>query len=224
MKTILFDLDGTLVDSAGDIAASINHVRRLLYGLGPLQIEEVAAILDGEERSIPHRLYGVAAYEPKAREIFEEHYTRQCRRNARVFEGVREAIEALKGAGCELYVCTNAPTATSREVLRNNNILHHFADVIGADRVPRPKPAPDALLQVRQRARFPQMWMVGDSAKDMDAARRAGIPSVFVTWGYSARAPREVGAHRVAARPGELAAILLHPDHPKPPKENDDQP
>lgn len=224
MKTILFDLDGTLVDSAGAIAASINHVRQRLYGLDSLKTEEIVAILDGEERTIPERLYGVTAYERKARELFRKHYTRQCPQTARIYEGVKETLEELKSAGCELFVCTNASTATSRAVLENNNILQHFADVIGADRVPRPKPAPDALLQVRQRARFRRMWMVGDSAKDVAAARRAGIPSVFVTWGYSTHTPRNERAHRVVTRPVELAAILLHSDHPDPEKENDDQP
>ena len=207
MKKIVFDLDGTLIDSHIDITASVNFVRERLYGLPPMATGKLARLLNDTDVHLPMALYGLEAYEARAKEMFEIHYARQCLQNARVFTGIPELLCALRNAGWQLYVATNAPTMTSRLILKNNGIGDFFQGVIGADGVEHPKPHPEMIEKLLGNERI-GAWMVGDSPKDVEAARRAGIRSVFVTWGYSKNLPEKVRSDACAAKPEELFLIL----------------
>jgi phosphoglycolate phosphatase len=209
MKTIIFDLDGTLVDTHLDITASINHVRKKLYGLEPMTAEEIRSVMNVPGLNLAYAFYGVEEYEPEAEALFEEHYSQQCLQRARTFDGVVETLEKLLAHQCELFVATNAPTTTSRLILQNNGIVECFKDIVGADRVKEPKPHPEMLHLIRQQSRYDEVWMVGDSPKDIMAAQRAEVNPLFVTWGYSQELPKEFLSVPVVSKPLALIDIII---------------
>ncbi|WP_457595598.1 HAD family hydrolase [Hydrogenimonas sp.] len=185
MRTVIFDLDGTLVDTREDITASINHVRAECYGLGPLTSRTVVELMNRPGLNLAYEFYGVSSYGEEARALFEAHYSRQCLLNARCFEGIEKILESFCRRGVEMFVATNAPTATSRLILQNNGIAHYFKDVVGADRVTHPKPHPQMLERIVSGRRRDRCWMVGDSLKDIMAATDAGITPIFAAWGFA---------------------------------------
>jgi HAD superfamily hydrolase (TIGR01549 family) len=209
MKQVIFDLDGTLVDSRKGIVNSINHVRREIYGLPPLDEEVVVRLMNGLKADLAQEFYGVETYEERARELFEHHYAGECLHHARCYPGFVPMLERLRDASCRLFVATNAPTHTSELILRNCHIEGFFDDIIGADRVRKPKPEPDMLLHILQKSRASGSWMVGDSLKDVMAAKAAGIAPIFVTWGYSPEKLRDERIERHAGNPGEVVEIVF---------------
>ncbi len=204
MKTVIFDLDGTIVDSHKDITASINHVRREIYGLEPVDSAFIIEKMNVEGLNLAYEFYGVERYETEAKELFERHYSRECLKNARTFPGIPQLLESLKSRHCDLYIATNAPSHTSELILKNNNIEHYFTDIIGADRVKYAKPHPEIIETIRKRAKYEETWMVGDSPKDLTAAKRARIHAIFVEWGYTNRLPEEFRAVHKASRPSHI--------------------
>ena len=208
MLRVIFDLDGTLANTRAPIAASINRVRRELYGLSPLCELQIMQILDGAEGEIAAALYGTRGYEPEAQALFEEDYARRCVEEAVLFEGVEAMLARLKEAGARLFIATNAPTHTSRLILRRCGIEAYFDDIAGADRVRRPKPDPEMLRLHLKDSSDAAAWMVGDSRKDMAAAAAAGVRGIFAGWGYG-RALEESAYHIEANDPAEVVSAIL---------------
>ncbi len=208
MTTVIFDLDGTLVDSSADIAASINHVRAEYYGLEPLTREKIVYLMNRPGLNLAYEFYGVKEYETKAREMFEEHYSRQCLLNARTFEGIYEMLETLKNGGARMFVATNAPTATSEIILKNNAIDLFFEDVIGADKVEYPKPHPQMVEKIVEKISKKSCWMVGDSPKDIMAATGAGIAPIFAGWGFAKDTQPDIKIDRRADTPSDVIDII----------------
>ncbi len=184
MKTVIFDLDGTLVNTSKDITASINHIRDECYGLPPLDSETIVKLMNTPGLNLAYEFYGVEIYEEHAKAMFEEHYAKQCLQNAKLFDGVEEVLKRLKSEEIKLFVATNAPTKTSRIILKNNDIEHLFEDVVGADRVVNPKPHPEMLQMIVGERKKDLCWMVGDSMKDMIAAKGAGVHGILAGWGF----------------------------------------
>ncbi|WP_457596551.1 HAD family hydrolase [Hydrogenimonas sp.] len=222
MKCVIFDLDGTLIDSRDDIAASINHVRAECYGLPPLSPSVVSEAMNRMDLDLARFFYGTDGYGEEARERFEAHYARQCLRNARPFEGVPETLARLAEEGWRLFVATNAPSHTSRAMLQKHNLLEFFDDIVGADRVIRAKPDPEMVETIVGKGPFDEVWMVGDSPKDIAAARAAGVRPLFAAWGYSGRLPYGFGGVPALARPGRLPAFLARAGAPPPTQSKDD--
>ncbi|WP_456449860.1 HAD family hydrolase [Hydrogenimonas sp.] len=208
MKTVIFDLDGTLVDSREDITASINHVREKIYGLEPIDSAFVVEKMNGIGENLAYLFYGVERYEPRARELFERHYARQCLERTKPFPGIPGLLASLKAEGCDLFVATNAPSRTSESILRNGNMDRYFTDIVGADRVVDPKPHPEMIFRILEMAKFEEIWMIGDSAKDMMAAENANVKSIFVKWGYTERLPSGMEKIPTAVEPGEIGRLL----------------
>jgi len=184
MRTVIFDLDGTLVDTKEDITASINHIRAECYSLPPLESRKIVELMNTPGLNLAYEFYGVEIYEEHAKAMFEEHYAKQCLQNAKLFEGIDEVLKRLKSEKIELFVATNAPTKTSRIILKNNDIEHFFEDVVGADRVVNPKPHPEMLQMIVGKRKKDLCWMVGDSMKDMIAAKSAGVQGILAGWGF----------------------------------------
>ncbi len=184
MRTVIFDLDGTLVDTKEDITASINHIRAECYSLPPLESRKIVELMNTPGLNLAYEFYGVEIYEEHAKAMFEEHYAKQCLQNAKLFEGIDEVLKRLKSEEIKLFVATNAPTKTSRIILKNNDIEHFFEDVVGADRVVNPKPHPEMLQVILGERKKDLCWMVGDSMKDMIAAKKSGIKGIFAGWGF----------------------------------------
>ena len=210
-RLVVFDLDGTLVDSSRDIAASVNAaLGRVAPGTAALSLEAVLSFV-GEgagllvERSLRHA--GLALSPEEVLPVYVACYRERLLDTTRLYPGVAEALEAL--AGTTLAVLTNKPGDMSRTILEGLGVASRFARVRGAGDVPSRKPDPAGLLGLMSElgASAGETWMVGDSATDVGVARAAGTRVAGVTWGFHPAALRAAGPDRVLDLPAELARL-----------------
>lgn len=212
IAAIVFDLDGTLVDSRGDLAAAVDAVRRDL-GLAPLAPGAIEAMVGEGARLLVERALGgergPEAIEP-ALAAFFGHYDRLCLRTTRAFPGVGEALSALASLR-PLAVLTNKPERFAVRILAALDLARHFQLVVGGDTLPVRKPDPATLRHVAEQLRLPPSacLLVGDSRIDAETAARAGAPFVHVRWGYGREeAADEARAIAAVEQSTELASIL----------------
>lgn len=196
---VLFDLDGTLFDSAADIAAAVN---RTLAELGHPPEEEALIrswIGDGArvliERALCHA--GSALTVDAVMDGFMRHYGDCLLLHARLYPGVRETLQALQAQGVTLALCTNKPQRFLLPLLEARELDGSFAAMVGGDTLPERKPSALPLLHLcAQFGTAPRdALMVGDSRTDAQAAQAAGVPLVLVSYGY----PGEFDVHQAGA-------------------------
>ena len=189
---ILFDLDGTLADTAPDLAATLNVVLAEV-GAKPVAIDDVRHMVGHGARRLIESSLDVDGHRLDAAELdrlaalFVAHYRDNIAVESRPFPGVENALRALKNAGAKLAVCTNKFEALSIDLLRALNLDAYFDVIAGSDTFPVRKPDPGHLLMAVDRlAGDPaHAVMVGDSETDVRAARAARIPIIGVTFGYT---------------------------------------
>ena len=196
---ILFDMDGTLVDTLPDIAAAMNAALAELR-LQPLATERISVLIGKGPRSLALRvLEGQQTLDDTERHAlidtllaaYVKHYEPLIGTAANVYPGVIDAIESLGRQGLKLAVVTNALQHLAERVLARFDLLRHFAVVLGGDRVARGKPDAEPLLEACRILRVTPAaaLMVGDSWNDVLAARAAGCPVVVVPYGYNGGQP-----------------------------------
>ncbi len=204
MKIVIFDMDGTLIDSGRDITESVNYVRRTVYGLEPLGVDFVVEAINRDQRNLALLFYRTEVYEPRAQEVFEAHYLDQCVQTTRLYNGIRELLDELAAMDVRLGVATNAPAVFARRMLNHLGVAGYFSHIVGSEQVARPKPHPAMLRRILDAHGFTPKrdfaLMVGDNGKDMEAAGNAAIPGGFVTWGFSPVGQGDYVFHH----PGEL--------------------
>ena len=188
-SAVIFDLDGTLVDSIGDISEALNLTMKQLGG--PQYPVDVVRRWVGEGT---HALLTTALEEARldarAKDIFplfSKHYDACLLNSARLYPGVIEALRALRDVDCRLAICTNKPSRCIAPLLAHLGVAGYFLAGIGGDTLPKSKPHALPLLHLAQHfALKPEAClMVGDSGIDFAAAQSAQMPCALVRYGYS---------------------------------------
>lgn len=188
MDLLIFDLDGTLIDSKLDLAHAVNAARAHL-ALPPLENDRVYSYVGDGAPVLMRRALGPEAPEEevqKALEYFYAYYREHMLDHTRLYPGVRESLDRLRGEGVRMAVLTNKPVRFSQGIIDGLDLASHFFRVYGGNSFPRKKPDPmgvQALL--REAAVQPEAaLMVGDSAVDVRTARNSGILCCGVTYGF----------------------------------------
>jgi phosphoglycolate phosphatase len=209
--TLVFDLDGTLVDSAPDLMGTLNVILAR-EGASPLPVEKAHSLLGAGARALLERGFAVEGrtIEPGRMDAlyrdFLDHYAEHLADETRAFDGVEAALEALAADGHRMAVCTNKVTWHSRKLLQAVGLSRHFAAICGRDAFAYFKPDPRHLtLSIEAAGGDPSLAiMVGDSRTDVDTARNAGLPSICVDFGYTDTPATDLGATRVISHFDEL--------------------
>jgi len=183
---LLFDLDGTLVDSLPDIAASVNHVRAA-FALPALPLDAVRGMVgDGVSALLARALPGMPDALPRALALYRAHHAEQCTALVRPFPGVRAALAAWQARGFPMAVVTSKPAPFAERVLERVGLRGFFAAVVDGDAVQKRKPDPEpCLLALRLLGAAPgRGTMIGDGVQDLRAGKAAGLRTVAVLHGY----------------------------------------
>lgn len=191
-KLIIFDLDGTLIDSVPDLALAINN---MLKALNFNTFEEKTIrnwIGNGAktlvERALNHTLQNVDEKTlQKALDIFLQEYEKNLTSKTILFKGVKKTLQKLKDQGYTLAILTNKPHRFVSPILKKFEILELFSIIIGADSLPTKKPNPEPILYICKKLNFKltNTLMVGDSKNDILCANNAGVASIAVNYGYN---------------------------------------
>lgn len=188
MNLLIFDLDGTLIDSKADLVQAVNATRRWMK-LPTLDDERIASYVGNGAPMLIRRALGPEASEEdnkRALEYFLEYYAEHKLDYTQAYPGVPEALEILSDAGVKMAVLTNKPVRVSNGILEGLGLARHFERIYGGNSFERKKPDPigvDALLKELHIPRD-RTLMVGDSAVDVRTARNAEIKVCGVTYGF----------------------------------------
>lgn len=212
-RAILFDLDGTLADTAPDLAAAMNQVRQA-HRLPALSLEVLRPVASAGARGLIGVAFGLQpedeGYE-SLRLAFLEQYAAAIAAHSRLFDGITELLNELEQQDLRWGVVTNKAGHLT-EVLLPLIGLERAACVVSGDTTPHLKPHPASLLEAARRLELtPEAcWYVGDDLRDIQAARAAGMYAIAVGYGYSgAAAPLEWSADHVIQHPLELLSHIL---------------
>lgn len=211
----IIDLDGTMVDTLGDFSAALNAMLADLQlpAIAPDAIE--AMVGKGSEHLIRSvlahvRVADIEALYPQAWARYQQHYLAINGQYARVYDGVREGLEALRAQGLRLACLTNKPLSFAQPLLRAKGLDGLFEQVFGGDSFARKKPDPLPLRKTCEAlgSAPARTLMVGDSSNDAQAARAAGCPVALVSYGYNHGQPvRAVDADAFLDNLCELTAV-----------------
>jgi phosphoglycolate phosphatase len=198
--TIVFDLDGTLVDTAPDLAAATNHALSLV-GLEPITVAGLHPFIGHGSRVMIDaglRMRGVEMSDDEVtrlHEAFFAYYADHVADFSQPFEGVVEVLDRLRQAGARLAVCTNKLEKFSKQLLATLKLDWRFGTVAGRDTFKMCKPAPGHLTLTIEGVggRVERAVMIGDSEVDIATAKAAGVPVIGVTFGYTPRPVHELG-------------------------------
>ena len=187
MDLVIFDLDGTLIDSKADLADATNATR-VHMGYEPLSEAVVASYVGNGAPVLIRRALGADASEEHVAEglrFFLKYYYKHMLDKTVLYSGVREALDSLQSAGVPMAVLTNKPIANSVGIVEGLGLSGHFFRVYGGDSFPTKKPDPqgiDALVAEVNAVRS-RTWMVGDTHVDIKTARNAQVKACGVTFG-----------------------------------------
>lgn len=213
MRLVVFDLDGTLIDSRRDLAESVNALV-LERGGRELPLDTVTAMVGEGAALLVRRALTAAGLEPDVESAlprFLEIYDGRLLVHTRPYPGTREMLDAVR-AGARLAVLTNKPQHHTERVLRGLQLDAYFSDVVGGDTAHGRKPDPAGLryLVAQANGAARTTTMVGDSAIDLRTARAAGVRACLVRYGFGfpSAAPELSGDELIASSPSELPELI----------------
>jgi phosphoglycolate phosphatase len=211
---LIFDLDGTLIDSAPDIHATANKIFTA-KGLQPFPFATVRGFIGNGVGVLVARLLadqGLADSGDLHREMVDD-FIRNYEEAVDLtvlYPAVRAALDTLSALGHPMAICTNKPAAPARSVLAHFGLLHHFPVLIGGDSLPQRKPDPAPLLAARAMLATDAVLFVGDSEVDAETAAAAAVPFALYTEGYRKTAADALGARAIFAHYDALPALVAH--------------
>lgn len=215
-RAVIFDLDGTLVDTAPDLMHATNHV---LEGLGrrPISMDEVRAFVGHGARALVTRGLAATGGLPENYDVepdyqrFVDYYSRNIALGSQPFPGLIQLLDRLKAEGFGLGVCTNKLEGLSVQLLDALNLSPYFGAVVGPDTIgiakPDPRPFREAVARLGLDA--PRAIMVGDSETDILTARNAGVPVLAVPFGYTPRPVEDFNPDRLISHFDEAYDAIL---------------
>lgn len=206
--SILFDMDGTLIDSSAAMTHSVNYVRNTL-GLAPIAKEFLEYYINQPDQHLPKIFYNTDEYDPTHRALFKEHYMHFSPSMIALYPHVRELLEFLSEKAY-LGIATNASDFFARHMLKELNIIDYFSSIVGANNVAEPKPSPLMVYHLMEDlgTTSEKTILVGDSIKDELAASNAGVHFIFALWGYGTTQTAHVRAHNIQELLGLLDTFI----------------
>jgi phosphoglycolate phosphatase len=214
-QAVIFDLDGTLIDSLPDVLGALNPV---LEGAGrrPVTIDEGKLMVGGGAEPLIERAFDITGDAVAQEDVqsyvdaFGVNYQAVPARHTTIFDGVIPALEDLATRGYQLGICTNKPHTSAHTVLKALGLDRHFASCIGKAARPFHKPDRrhyDAVAEELGVAPENSLY-IGDSETDVETARNAGVPIILVPFGYSRKPAADLGGDRLIAHFSELGAVV----------------
>ena len=215
-RAIIFDLDGTLVDSAEDLRAALNRLLGEL-GLRSIEANEIKGMIgDGVLKMVERALvatHGDPQQSDACLPRFLEIYLANSANLTRCYPGVSETLDELHRKKFRLAVVTNKPVSATNRILGTLSLARFFPVVVGGDSVQQRKPHPAPLLEAARRlgVDVSQSLMVGDNIHDVAAAHAAGMRCVAVSYGYHHRPPSEFDADHLIDQFADLLPLVINP-------------
>ena len=185
-KLIIFDMDGTLVNSSLTIANAINYVRKNL-GFEPMEQESILKMVNDHTLNPAKTFYHAEAFDSDHERWFSEYYTRNHENELVLYEGIKELLVSLKDNGHALAVATNAYRGSTIESLTHLDVYDHFDAIACYDDVEKGKPYPDMLHKILDELDHSneKSIFIGDGPRDEMASKNADIPYIMVDWGFT---------------------------------------
>lgn len=214
MALLIFDLDGTLIDSRLDLANSVNATRAEM-GKPPLEHAVVFSYVGNGAPVLIRKAMGPEASEEEAKhalEFFLAYYRDHAVDETRLYPGVRESLDQLHAAGMQLAVLTNKPVRISESIMETMGLTSIMLRIYGGNSFDKKKPDPVGIDTLRADAgavAADQTWMVGDSIVDMQTARNAGVKSCGVTYGFQPETLAACPPDLLVDRMEDFAAHIL---------------
>ncbi|MDD5331122.1 MAG: HAD-IA family hydrolase [Sulfuricella sp.] len=214
IQGVLFDLDGTLADTAPDLGYALN-LQRERHGLAPLAQEIIRPYASHGTRGLFEIGFDLAPGDTRfevMREEYLELYTANLCRHTRLFPGMGELLDALEERKIHWGVVTNKPARFTLPLMEQLGLLDRAASIVSGDTCPHPKPHPEPLLTACRELAVPAQHClyVGDAERDIEAARAAGMPALIADYGYLGPAdrPEDWGAQGRIGAPQDILAYL----------------
>jgi len=214
MELLIFDLDGTLIDSRLDLANAVNATRRHM-GMEPLENERVYSYVGNGAPVLIRRALGEQATEAElqeALEFFLEYYRDHDLDHTTLYPGVRDSLDRLHDQGKRMAVLTNKPVRMSRHIVEGLDVGEHFFRVYGGNSFEFKKPNPIGIETLMKEAGVgrDRTIMIGDSAVDVQTARNAGVPCCGVTYGFQPESLADPAPDLKVDRMEDFVRWLLH--------------
>lgn len=185
MALLIFDMDGTILDSGTSITNTINHVREAL-GFEKLEKDYVLQNVNDPNINAAKFFYGTDDFTQEQKNLFEEHYNANCLNDLKLYDGMAKLIDDLNQE-FTLTVATNANSTFAKKMLDHLEVGKYFKTILGFDSVKKAKPHPEMVYKILDAHNIcnTKAQLIGDSHKDIMAATNAGVDSVLVNWGFS---------------------------------------